>query len=153
MKKLFSILLLTCAILAQAQYNPYQKKEWKYKEAAITLATNLAAITLDAMGDAYNDMGKKELGHALNAASVGTLLVRPFLSDMNGNAGWYISSYILLRMGCFDILYNQVRGLPIGYSGTSSFWDNTWNKHPDSWKLAYQSLYFTVGFVIPIKEL
>jgi len=166
MKKLFSILLLTLCVTISAQgYNPYttapEDRPWKYKEAAITLATNLAAITLDAMGDAYLDRSKvepdnryAERGHMLSAASVGVLLVRPFLSDMDrSDWGWYVSSHILLRMGSFDHFYNMARGLPFNYIGSTSYWDKFWSNSPPSWKLMYQSLYFTVGFVIPIKEL
>jgi len=165
MKKLFSIVLLTICVTTNAQYNPYkieqEKQTWKHKEAAITLACNMAAIALDAMGDGYLDRSKvepgnryAERGHMLSAASVGVLLVRPFLSDMSRTDwGWYISSHILLRMGSFDHFYNAARGLPFNYIGSTSYWDRFWSNSPPAWKLGFQSLYFTVGVAIPIKEL
>ena len=159
MKKSLIILFLSCSVLF-GQYNPYQsnliQREWKHKEAVITIAANIACITLDAMGDSFLDSGKKELGHFLNAASVSVLVARPFMSKMDiKSAGWYVSSYILLRMGSFDPIYNATRGLPLGYSGTTSIWDQGWQsvKAPDGWKLAFQSLYFTVGIAIPLNEL
>jgi len=157
MRTLLTILLLTCSVLVSAQYNPYQKpveQEWRYKEAAITIAFNIATVALDAMGDAYNDMGRKELGHFLNAGAIGLFVIRPFVGDIRKlNAGWYVSSYLFIRMGSFDPIYNATRGLPLGYSGVSSFWDQGWQRQPDSWKLAYQGLFFTVGFFIPINQL
>ena len=159
MKNLIVILLLSCSILS-AQYNPYNsepiKHEWKHKEAAITIGANILAIGFDAMGDAYMDEGCKELGHFLNAASVGVLVARPFLSHMNRNEwGWYVASYITMRISIFDPIYNITRDLPIGYIGTTSNWDKGLRKisGPGNWLLGYRCLIFTVAIAIPLNEL
>ena len=155
MKKLIIILLFACSVLNAQDYS-YQKPKWKHTEAAITIGANIAAIAFDAMGDSYNDSGRKELGHFLNAASVAVLVARPFMSEMDRKSwGWYAASYTFIRIGAFDPIYNATRGLPLGYTGTTSLWDQGIQslKAPDGWKLAFQGLYLVVGIAIPVNEL
>ena len=164
MKNLIVILLLSCSILS-AQYNPYNsypdKHEWKYKEAVKTIAVYSSSIILSAVADGLNDgvigdKSYKPLGHALNATSVGILLVSPFILDYNRkNMGWYFASYLTLRIGIFDLSYNKTRGLPLGYVGNSSIYDKFWQslKSPESWIVAKDAFFFTIGIMIPINEL
>jgi len=165
MKNLIIILLLSCSVLSAQSYNPYnsepQKKEWKYKEAVKTIAVYTTSIVLGGIGDGLNDgiigdKSYKPLGHALNATSVGILLVSPFILDYNRkNMVWYLASYLSINIGLFDISYNAARGLPIGYVGNSCLYDKFWRatKSPESWIVFKDAFFITIGIMIPINEL
>jgi len=153
MKRIFSIILILATLSISAQE---YKKEWRYKEAAKTIALYSASIILDAVGDGYNDSGNKVLGHSLNAVSTGLLVASPFILDADKhNWGWYAASYVSLRVGLFDMSYNATRGLPLQYVGNSSIYDKTVaaTKSPDSWLFAGRTFCLFIGVVIPINEL
>ena len=159
MKKLIIILLLSCSVLS-AQYNPYQtepvKHEWKYKEAVKTIALYSSSIILGGIGDGLNDSGQKVAGHFCNSASIGLLVVSPFILDYNRKNAWaYLASYVSLNIGLFDISYNRARGLPIGYVGNSCLYDKFWRatKSPESWIVFKDAFFITVGFTMIINEL
>jgi hypothetical protein len=78
-------------------------------------------ILLGASGDALNDSNRKTVGHVLRALSVLSLLLVPLYYTEGFE--WLIASYILLRVGLFDVTYNITRKLPICLIGTTSLWD------------------------------
>ena len=128
MKKLLIILILITSFMdSQAQNDYYSHKLTKKNGASLLI--DIASITTDAMGDAYYDMGRKDLGHALNAASVGMLVAQPFIIDFSRDDWkWKVPAYILLRFAVFDAVYNTTRGNQISQLGTTSLYDNTLNK-------------------------
>ncbi len=131
---------------------PVVKK--KLSEPVKVIALYAGSIILDAAGDALKDSNHKEWGHFCNAASVGILLTSPFIIDYKKSKwGWYLTSYIGLRIAIFDYTYNTVRGLPLNYTGTTSTWDSFMSKlNPPDFYLG-RSVAFTIGVSIPINEL
>jgi len=120
MKKLI-IILLFIPLLAEAQYSHRLTEK-----AATSILLDIGSITLDAMGDAYFDMGNKELGKFLQAGSTGLLLAQPFLIDFDKRDWmWKLPAYILIRFATFDLIYNTTRDLPYYYQGSTSFYDKT----------------------------
>jgi hypothetical protein len=50
------------------------------------------------MADGYRDDGNKQLSHAFEAASIGTLVASPFIIKYEKEKwGWYIGTYACLR--------------------------------------------------------
>ena len=153
--RLTFILLLVCT-LAQAQPNhkpPGFIQRIPEPVKVITLFT--ASIILDAVGDGLYDSGDKTLGHALQAASTGLLVLSPLFLDMNkDNWWWYAMSYVSLRIGLFDYSYNITRDLPLGYIGSTSTWDKAIKQlAPPGNQIFVREIFFTVGVIIPINEL
>ena len=153
MKQLIVILLIVASINARGQYTPQQREvlpEW-----AKTTILFTSSIALSAVGDALNDEGHKTWGHACNATSTGILLVAPFVLDID-RRNWYLYplSYTFIRFGVFNPVYNSVRGLPLGYAGSSSITDRAINQFsvPDNWNVAMHSLSLVVGVSIPIND-
>lgn len=84
----------------------------------------LVVIIFDAMGDALNDSDRKGIGHLLQTIVIGLLLMSPFFVSITIDvAGWYLASFICLRIALFDITYNLTRKLPWNYIGSTSLWD------------------------------
>jgi len=109
----------------------FSEKSAKHKRFALyTLA-----IGLDAVGDALNDEGHKDWGHACNALSIGTHLYIPFDQDLQGlfisnssqlaEFGKNVLIYSGIRFAIFNLIYNSVRGLPLNYVGTTDFIDRS----------------------------
>ena len=144
MKKLLVILLL---LLASNIY--CQKSEaWK------VIGIYSSSIVLNAVGDGLNDSGEKQWGHLCNAASIGLLLTSPFVIDYDKSKwGWYLTSYVSLRIALFDYSYNLTRGLPLNYIGGTSTWDRVLTKMnpPDTYM--GRGVFFVVGISIPLNEL
>ena len=153
MKKIVIILIvLLMSFSAMAQYNPYKVD---HKDAIVALSLITTTIVLDAMGDSFNDTGRKTIGHSLNALSIGSLLLAPVLLDLT-TENWilYGITYIGLRISFFDPVYNLTRGLPIGFIGSTSAWDRTIKQMTgpgQSWLLGIRSLSLVVAISIPIK--
>ena len=125
-------------------------KGWK------VLATFTATIALDAAADAYRDEGNKTTSHLLEAASVGTMLGGLVWSEPEiEELPWLVASYISLRIGMFDPVYNGVRGLPWNYHGTTSFYDGIWNEvnPPANAELFGRAVFLTMGVAIPLQVL
>ena len=134
-----------------------------HKETYKSLALNMSAIALEAIGDGLLDQGRQEgntnkmvWGHSLQAASVGTLLMKPIIQDLNTNE-WIsdIVSYTFLRIGTFNAIYNMTRGLPIHYIGSTSLYDKllTEVNNPAELYLFMNGLAITVGVSLPINDL
>lgn len=158
MKKLLTIsLLCLLALNALAQdYAAWPQQPQKEKIPQWVKVTTIytASIVLDAVADATRDDGNKQLSHALEAASVGVLLASPFVVDYDKSKwGWYLTSYVSLRVAIFDPSYNLARGLPLNYNGTTSGWDKTLSTMPGGFKTFGRSVFFIVGFSVPINEL
>ena len=155
MKRLSIIsLLLVFALNIQAQdftlYNPPSKfPEWA--KVALVYSTSIA---LDAMADGYRDDGNKQLSHALEAASVGTLLMSPFIINYKQDRwGRYLTSYVTMRLAIFDPIYNTTRGLPLSYMGTTSIYDKALNKAPEHFMYYLRGVSLMVSIAIDINEL
>lgn len=162
MKKLaifviFGLLTIECNsqyLVDNFRYTP-KGKEHKIPESVKIIGIYAGSILLDAVGDGLNDEGEKTWGHACNAASVGLLLASPFVIDYDKSKwGYYLASYVSLRISFFDPTYNLTRGLPVTYIGGTSLWDKSL-KHmapPDGFMTA-RSLSLILGISIPINEL
>ena len=144
MRKLITILFLFLTLTVNAQK----------KEALKVISLYSGSIILDAVGDGLNDSGHKAWGHLCNAGSVGVLLTSPFLINYEKNKwGWYFASYIGLRVGLFDYVYNETRGLGLNYIGGTSNWDKIMKKlNPPNTYLG-RAVFLSIGISIPINEL
>ena len=152
MKKANIIILLILGMSVSAQnYNPFyleeKNDEWRFKEAAITLAVNFVSVGLDAVGSSFIQQGRTEYGYMMRGMSKFTLVARPFLSNMNRNDwGWYISSYILLNMSVYENIHRLT-------GGTECYFTHLWGNTPKKHKLAFETLYFGVSVAIPLTSL
>jgi len=115
----------------------------------------LIAIVLAALSDGWmiNDM--KVIGHSAEAISILALLVLPFIHEYKGGWGWYLASYVFLRVGMFDMVHNLAAGLPILYHGTTSLWDFVAMKfNPPLWAEMFgRVLFLFTGIMIPIQNI
>ena len=113
------------------------------------------SVVFNAIGDGLNDSGHKDVGHCFNAASIGVVVMSPFIFNYQKDK-WYIYplSYMFLRIALFDWTYNWTRGLPYNYIGGTSIWDKSMKKlaPPDGFALG-RLVSFTVGFTLPINFL
>ncbi len=125
--KLISTEVLTLPSYEHENYYHVRLTFWdKVKKPLVVAAVQLTSITLEAWGDAKFDMGDKELGHLLQAASVGVLVVGiPLLELGKRDALAFSVSYAAWRVATFDVAYNKFRGLPRGYVGGTSTWDKS----------------------------
>jgi len=139
-------------------YDGYNNQCITYKSTAKgwkVLATFTASIALDAMADGYRDEGNKTVSHLLEAASVGTMVSGLAWSEVRiEDLPWLALSYINLRIGMFDLVYNGVRGLPWNYHGTTSHWDGLWNElNPGAGEGFGRAIFFSMGIAIPLQQL
>jgi len=156
MKKFISILFLILAVsMAGFSQNYNIKRKPILSEPAKIIMTYVGQIGLQAAGDALKDNGHKQWGHALDAASLGIVLASPLWIDYDRSKWyWYAASYVTLRIGLFDPIYNVSRGLPIDYIGGTSNWDLFLrDKLKPPGTLFARSVYLTIGISIPINEL
>jgi len=123
---------------------------WKW------LVVTTVSITLDMAGDACMDEGHKQIGHILEAASVGSLLGGMFWLDPERKQWpWYLLSYVSARIAYADPIYNGVRGLPWNYHGTTDYWDGVWNElnPPAGAELFGRSIFFTLSITITLQQI
>jgi hypothetical protein len=136
----------------RVNYFIIDKQPSKFKTKYLPVILFSSSIIFNAVGDGLNDNGKKMAGHICNSLSIASLLAVPFSCDIEKKK-WpiYAMSYITLRIGLFDPIYNSVRKLPFNYVGNQSITDKFWQKNaPD---LFTRSWFFGIGIVIPISEL
>jgi hypothetical protein len=140
--------LLIAVILLIAMSGFGQKAEaWR------TIGIYSSSIILNAVGDGLNDSGQKGWGHLCNATSVGLLLVSPKLMNYEKEKwGWYVASYIGLRIGMFDYTYNMTRQLPVNQIGGTSWWDKGLKALNSPNTYLGRAVFFTIGFAIPFNE-
>lgn len=153
---IFLLMVLSIGTFAQnfsGNFKLYQKKS-RIPESVKVISVYAGSIILDAVGDGLNDSGDKGWGHACNALSTGLLLVSPFVIDYDKSKwGYYLASYVCLRISLFDYSYNLTRNLPLNYIGGTSTWDKFLGKIKPPDGLAWgRSVSFVVGISIPIKE-
>lgn len=143
MKKLLTILLIIASLSATAQNEDYKR-----------LGMFVGSIALDAAGDAMLDEGNKELGHVLNGASIAVTLSMPLLLDIDKDKWYgYLLSYTFIRFATFDYTYNATRGLPMGYTGNTSYYDKAMQTVPNGFELWSKSIFLTAGIAINFNEL
>lgn len=82
----------------------------------------ILSIVFDALGDAYLDKHKRRNHEFENISTLALISVAIYVNYFYG-AYWYeFASYILLRIGIFNWIYNSFRGLPQYYVGKSDKW-------------------------------
>jgi len=148
MKRLLTILLFITLIADLSAQD-------RIPESVKVISVYAGSIILEAVGDGLNDDGQKEWGHLCNALSAGVLLASPFIIDYEKNKwGWYLTSYVCLRISLFDPIYNASRGLPLTYIGSTSFWDKSLQQlAPPDGLLFGRGVTFVIGVSILINEL
>ena len=147
--KILTIILLFISLNISAQY-PYRM-----------IATNIAAVSLDAIGDglrdqawATHDNSLSKWGHIAHVGSTGLLISVPLGQDFS-TKDWFIyaSTYLATRVAIFDPIYNVTRGLPWDYHGQSSIWDNVIGKaDPGDGLAVLRAVSFTFAVSYPIGE-
>jgi len=141
---------------ASLDVDSYQRPGWLKRNARPLgmIAYHIGTVALGSTADGLYDEGHKEWAHALHAVEVAALISGPFIFKVKLNeAGWYLASYAALRFSTFDLGYNLVRGLPPLYNGSTSWYDKTMSKMPDSGEVWIKSIFLTVGVSIPLNEL
>lgn len=143
-------------ILFCLSFNLYGQDKITIPESAKVIGIYTTSIVLNAVGDGLRDDGNKVWGHSLNVASTGLLLASPFIFNIKKNTwGWYLASYVCLRVALFDPVYNTTRGLPIDYIGNTSLWDKGLQKFnpPKGIHMFGRSVFFMIAIAIPINQL
>ena len=158
MKTTLTILLVIFCLNLQAQYSHSPKPRaqmtfWEKNKRSIGItAYHIATVAVGSIGDACNDEGQKNLGHALKAIEVGMLISGPVLWKVQWKEGGaYLATYVLHRASEYDLYYGMYRDLGPMYNGGSSTWDKTMNKIPPHGRTFIKSLSFGVAIVIPFK--
>ena len=144
------LLLVLCTFSSIAQND---SEKYKLSEPVKVISVYAGSIILNAAGNALNDARHRELGHICNAASVGLILSSPFIIDYNRSKwGWYLTSYLALRVALYDYSYNFFNGKPLNYNGSSSYWDKFMGKlNPPNFYFG-RAVALTVGISIPINK-
>jgi hypothetical protein len=89
-------------------------------EPLIISLSLLALAVLDAVGDAFRFRGWNIPHHVVESVHVGGWVL---IWALFGFAPVYVWLYVLGRIVLFDIVFNLVGGLPIGYIGKTSIYD------------------------------
>jgi hypothetical protein len=144
--KYFSIILLFFCFSLPAQ---------NWKKGLAVAGYHMATVAVGAIGDAQNDMGNKDLGHALKAAEVGMLVGGPFLYKATFKE-WpgfllYFSVYGMMRFTGYDGFYNITRDQPLFYNSDLNHYGRFMNNFPDVGKAWYKACFFGLGIGISIK--
>ena len=139
------ILSLIFAISGTAQ-------NWK-RPVAITLY-QIGTVAVGSLGDAYNDNGKKTLGHSLKALEVAALVSGPMLFKIGrGEYAPYIATYVGWRIVGYDYMYNAGAGRRWDDLGNSSRWDKTLNQYPTHGVTFARGVVLMATISFPIKYL
>jgi len=137
-------------------FDPFvPEKRWKFSEPAKVILLFGSAVILEAIGDGLYDDGQKELGKLFQASSVGLLVASPFILNVDKSKWfWYFLSYTSMRMALFDPAYNLTRGLNMGYTGNTSYWDRGIQMFdpPQGMKIWGHSVVFIIAITIPINN-
>jgi hypothetical protein len=157
------ILLFTIAIFGQSStvgldYQTKFKSDYKpakvhNNEALKTILIYSTSIILNGVGDGLNNNHHKQLGHACNALSIGTLVVSPFIMTYNKHKWYgYILDYAFLRYSLFDVSYNIANGQRYNYIGTTAGTDIIFHKAPANFRTFTKGISLTVGIFLPIND-
>ena len=112
-----------------------------------------SSILLNAIGDGMNDNGRKDIGHTLNALSTASLLTLPIFTRLTrNNAIYFFVGYSLLRFSMFNYTYNITRGLPLSYTGNTSYPDKFINRFDPNGLAFLRMITFTVGINICLDQ-
>lgn len=153
MIKILTIILLFFSLNLSAQsYDAvsfYKPDYDKYKVIGMSL---LQTVT-DATGDALMDSNRKELGHLMNAGTIGLFVIEPALITYDSWKDVTLKGVTLIgaRLLLFNVTYNLVRGLPYDFVGTTSYYDQFVSKQPDKFRYG-KGVIITASFVITLKE-
>jgi hypothetical protein len=127
---------------------PVKNKNHKYEKWKV-IGLYASAVVLNAMGDGLNNTDRKTLGHILNTASIGTLLVSPFLIQYEKKKWyWYLLTYTSLRLALFDATYNLTTHQPIDYIGSTAITDKWYRTAGVGYNIS-KIAGFAVGITIP----
>jgi len=119
----------------------------------IQLGLFTGSIALNAIGSGLNYNNHKDLGHALEAASVGTMLIIPLVINVDKKKWiWYIGTYSLLRYGMFDPMYNLAKGRDIFYQGNTGAIDKISGNFSPQFIYTTKALAFVIGVTIDLKK-
>jgi hypothetical protein len=161
MKRIFIaliIILFSTSVFSQGELYIKSKRQSRNK-IITTLAIQAGSVAINAIGDGLLDKGRYEgdqslmvYGHALRAASIGTMLTIPLVIDSKKDLLPFIGSYLFIRAATFDPVYNAVRGVPWNYHGDTSIWDKGWNEvnMPPLGEVWVRSWSFAIGVAIQI---
>jgi len=143
MKNILFITILFTSLNIQAQ-----------SEGLKTVGLYIAQIGLQATGDALDNNGHYCAGHLCNAASVGTLLVMPYVCKIKRNE-WPIRliSYVGIRFALYDYVYNYVRGKPVGYLSKDVYPDKILSHYNPNYIMFGRGAIFLICVSVPIDKL
>jgi len=120
----------------------------------IALIVVISSLIVGALGDGWNDKGKKVLGHAFKAAEIAILVASPFLLDVElRDALPYALVYLFGRVALFDIVRNLARGEKITYVGDSSIWDRLIKRIPGHGMMFYRGIALIASIGLGLKLL
>ena len=113
----------------------------------------ILSILLASIGDGLFDKGKKLIGHAMEALSVGLILISPYFVD--AFTLYHIGGYLLVRVALYDPCYNLTRGLNICFIGTTSWWDKfVMLFNPPCWAMLFgRGIFLFTGIMILIQMI
>jgi len=141
-------------LLTEELSSNYKKRRRGMSEPLKIILIYTGSIVLNAVGDGLNDSDRKNWGHVCNAASIGLLVTSPFIIDYDRSKwGWYLTSYVFLRITFFDWTYNLTRELPLDYIGTSNWWDKGLNSFGPYSTAPIRLVSGIVGIHIPIGQI
>jgi len=135
-------------------FDPVKPKQ-RISEPAKVILLFSSAVVLEAIGDGLYDDNRKELGKLFQASSVGLLVASPFILNVDKSKWfWYLLSYTSMRMALFDPAYNLTRGLNMGYTGSTSYYDKGIQMFdpPPGMKIWGHSVVFIFAISIPIDK-
>jgi len=119
----------------------------------VALSIILIALCAEACTDAFNDKGKKSLGHNIKIIEKVVLVMSPFMLMPLGleprHFLAYGLSYLLLRMSTFDLFYNVAKNNKLSYVGTVGWWDRTIASIPPWGRWIYRTVLGIAGLGIP----
>ena len=167
-KTLITILLIASSLICNAQlikqdrileydFKPMIPIEYKVKETKwdkwrpwVQKAAMVTSVVLEAKGDAEYDEGNKKVGKAYQIASLATFASLIPLHEKGDRVLLQGVSYICIRMGLFDPVYNRTRGLPIDHIGTTSYWDDGVRMFspPKGMQVWGRTIFLTAGLTI-----
>ena len=109
----------------------------------------LLSVTIGAMADGFNEKGRTDLGHSLEA------LEKVFLLFTGLFAGsWEVLlAYVGFRIAFFDILKNLAKGDKWSYLGDSCWWDRFLKKHPVHGVVFGRVIFLVFGISVTIMYL
>jgi hypothetical protein len=135
MKLLIFILLFSLSVHAQ--------------DRLLQVGLLTSSVVFNAVGDGLNSKLHYAEGHVFNGLSVASLLAIPCFTKV-GNKVKFLSTYVLLRYGLFDQIYNMSARNHIDYEGGDNYYDRTVIKLPQN--VIYGTKIISLGLVILLNK-